>query len=56
MVEAVTGNNEQLDKDWVAIILTARQMGLSIADIRKLLRDFQAQSDPEWPLHVNSEA
>ncbi|BFH17548.1 anti-repressor SinI family protein [Paenibacillus melissococcoides] len=56
MDEAVPGNIEQLDKDWVAIILTARQMGLSIEDIRKLLRDLRAQSDSEWPLHVNSEA
>lgn len=34
-------NEQQLDPQWVALILDAREMGMSIDDIRKSLSNFQ---------------
>lgn len=34
-------NEQQLDPQWVALIIDARDMGMSIDDIRKSLSNFQ---------------
>jgi hypothetical protein len=37
MVLVESGNNQELDKEWVTLIMNARKQGFSIEDVQKVL-------------------